>query len=130
MGGVLELIEPLEKSGILVRRSREKLEMEISQFAVQEKDGMIIACAALYPFIEEQMAELACLAVHKNYRGRNKASNLLAFLENEAKRNAITRIFVLTTQTAHWFQERGFVVTDLDSLPVARRILYNYQRNS
>ncbi len=130
VGGVLELIEPLEKSGILVRRSREKLEMEIAHFAVQEKDGMIIACAALYPYVDEQIAELACLAVHKNYRGVNKGSALLAFLENEAQKNAITCIFVLTTQTAHWFQERGFVATNLDSLPVSRRILYNYQRNS
>lgn len=130
IGGLLELIEPLEEAGVLVRRSREKLEMEINYFTVQERDGMIIACAALYPFLEENMAELACLAVHSNYRGTSRGDALLAFLEREAKQLGMSQIFVLTTRTAHWFQERGFVIADLESLPVSRRALYNYQRNS
>jgi amino-acid N-acetyltransferase len=130
VGGVLELIEPLEEAGILVRRSREKLEMEINHFTVQERDGMIIACASLYPFVEEKMAELACLAVHSDYRGADRGGALLAFLEREALQSGISHIFVLTTRTAHWFQERGFVAADLESLPIKRRTLYNYQRNS
>jgi len=130
VGGLLELIEPLEEAGVLVRRSREKLEMEINYFTVQERDGMIIACAALYPFLEEDMAELACLAVHSHYRSANLGDALLSFLERKALENGITQIFVLTTRTAHWFQERGFVATDLDSLPVSRQALYNYQRNA
>ncbi len=130
IGGIVELIRPLEEAGILVRRSREKLEFELEYFTVQERDGMIIACAALYPFIEEKMAELACLAVHSNYHGANRGDALLAFLEREALRYGITQIFVLTTRTAHWFQERGFVAADLDLLPVSRRTLYNYQRKS
>lgn len=130
VGGVLELIEPLEDAGVLVRRSREKLEMEIDHFMVQERDGMIIACASLYPFVEEKMAELACLAVHSDYRGADRGGALLAFLEREALQSGISHIFVLTTRTAHWFQERGFVAADLESLPIKRRTLYNYQRNS
>ncbi len=130
VGGLLELIEPLEDAGILVRRSREKLEMEINYFTVQERDGMIIACAALYPFLEASMAELACLAVHSHYRGANRGDALLSFLERSALEKGITQIFVLTTRTAHWFAERGFVAADLDSLPVSRQALYNYQRNA
>ncbi len=130
VGGLLELIEPLEEAGILVRRSREKLEMEIGYFTVQERDGMITACAALYPFPEEDMAELACLAVHDAYRGDQRGDALLAFLEREARHLHISRIFVLTTRTAHWFQERGFGVADIDLLPVSRRMMYNYQRKS
>jgi len=128
IGGLLELIKPLEESGILVRRSREKLEIEINHFTVQERDGMIIACAALYPY--ENMAELACLAVHSDYRGADRGATLLLFLEREARKKGISQIFVLTTQTAHWFQERGFITTELDSLPLKRRTLYNYQRKS
>lgn len=130
IGGLLSLIEPLEESGILVKRSREKLEVEINQFTIQERDGMIIACAALYPFISEQMAELACLAVHPYYRGTNRGGTLLAFLEREARQLGIGQLFVLTTRTAHWFQERGFIAADLDLLPVSRQKLYNYQRKS
>ncbi len=128
VGGLIELIKPLEDSGILVRRSREKLELEINHFTVQERDGMIIACAALYPY--DNMAELACLAVHPDYRGADRGATLLLFLEREARKQGINQIFVLTTQTAHWFQERGFIATDLDALPLKRRSLYNYQRKS
>jgi amino-acid N-acetyltransferase len=130
VGGLLKLIAPLEEAGILVRRSREKLEMEIDHFTVQERDGMIIACAALYPFVKEGMAELACLVVHHHYRGTNRGDALLAFLEREAYLAGMKQIFILTTHTAHWFQERGFKATNLDSLPIARRTLYNYQRHS
>lgn len=130
VGGLLELIQPLEARGILVRRSREKLEMEIDYFTVQERDGMIVACAALYPFVQEKMAELACLAVHPHYRGENRGDGLLAALERDAQQFGITDIFVLTTHTAHWFQERGFIAADLDLLPISRRALYNYQRRS
>jgi len=108
----------------------EKIETEIDYFTVQERDGMIIACAALYLFAEEHMAELACLAVHSDYRGQGRGDALLAFLEREAQQLGIEHIFVLTTQTAHWFQERGFVATTLAALPMSRRALYNYQRNS
>lgn len=130
IGGLLELMTPLEEAGILVRRSREKLEMEINHFTVQERDGMVIACAALYPFVAEGMAELACLVVHDDYRGSHRGDALLAFLEHKARQSGIDSIFVLTTHTAHWFQERGFMVTNLESLPLSRLSLYNYQRNS
>jgi amino-acid N-acetyltransferase len=130
IGGLLELMTPLEEAGILVRRSREKLETEINHFTVQERDGMIVACAALYPFVAEAMAEVACLVVHDDYRGTHRGDALLAFLEREARQSGIESIFVLTTHTAHWFQERGFVVANLESLPLSRQSLYNYQRNS
>lgn len=54
IGGILDLIRPLEEQGVLVRRSREQLEQEINKFTIIEKDGLIIGCAALYPYIEEQ----------------------------------------------------------------------------
>lgn len=130
VGGILELIKPLEKSGILVRRSREKLEMEIDYFTVQERDGMVIACAALYPFMEDKIAELACLAVHKYYHGADRGGTLLNFLERKAQQLKIGQIFILTTQTAHWFQERGFQIANLQDLPVEKRKIYNYQRQA
>ena len=130
VAGILALIKPLEEQGFLVRRSREKLEMEIEDFIVQKREGMIIAAAAMYPFIEDKMAELACLVVHNNYRGSNHGDAVLSFVERQARQLGINSLFVLTTRTAHWFQERGFVAADLESLPVSRRSLYNYQRNS
>ncbi|HEY9148629.1 MAG TPA: amino-acid N-acetyltransferase, partial [Gammaproteobacteria bacterium] len=128
--GVLELIEPLEQEGVLVRRERERLEMEIEQFTVIERDGTIIACAALYPFSEEGCAELACFAVHPAYRKQGRGDDLLEYIERQARGMDIGRLFVLTTRTAHWFQERGFKAATLKELPMSRQELYNYQRRS
>lgn len=129
VGGILELLEPLERQGILVRRSRELLETEISRFWVIEKDGTIIACAALYPFGEDT-AELACVATHGGYRDQGRGALLLKSIEQIARQRNIRKLFVLTTQTAHWFIEQGFQPDAIDSLPSQRQQLYNFQRNS
>ncbi|MEZ5672606.1 MAG: GNAT family N-acetyltransferase [Thiotrichaceae bacterium] len=104
--------------------------MEIHHFMIQERDGMIISCAALYPYMHEKMGEIGCFAVHDKYRGGERGDALLAFVAREAKHLGLEKVFVLTTHTAHWFQERGFVLADLAILPVMRRDLYNYQRQS
>jgi len=130
IGGILELIQPLEADDILVRRSRERLEMEIDHFTVVERDGTIIACAALYPFIRGRISELACLAVHPDYRNQGRGDALLRYIERQSRQLGVQRLFVLTTRTSHWFRERGFRSGSLDTLPVKRRQLYNYQRKS
>jgi amino-acid N-acetyltransferase len=130
VGGILELIQPLEADGVLVRRSREQLELEIDRFSVIERDGVVLGCSAFYPFPEESVGELACLAIHPQYRTANRGDRLLEFVEAEARTLDIARLFVLTTRTAHWFRERGFEPGDIKALPLRRRELYNYQRNS
>jgi amino-acid N-acetyltransferase len=129
VGGILELLTPLEEQGILVRRSREVLETEISRFKVIELDGMIIACAALYPYSSE-LAELACVAVSSEYRSGQRGDRLLNAISDQARAENMNKIFVLTTRTAHWFIERGFSETDISALPQERQSLYNFQRNS
>lgn len=130
VGGILELIQPLEREGVLVRRSREQLELELHHFRVVERDGAIIACAAIYPFPEEKAGELACLAVHPDYQRSGRGEALLDTLEHEAKELGVERLFVLTTRTLHWFRERGFINAGVTELPVKKQQLYNYQRNS
>lgn len=130
VGGILGLIEPLEREGILVRRSRELLEIEIDRFLVLESDGVIAGCAALYPFPEEQAAELACLAVSRDFRGRGFGDLLLAEAEKRGKKAGFRQLFVLTTRTEHWFEERGFVDSTPDRLPRSKQALYNYKRKS
>jgi len=130
VGGVLELIQPLEDQGVLVRRSRERLENEIDQFTVVELDGMIIACAALYPFMDEGIGELACVAVNPEYRGGNRGDLILQHIEKRANRMGLNELFVLTTHTAHWFRERGFDPAGVERLPQSRQELYNWQRSS
>jgi amino-acid N-acetyltransferase len=129
-GGILRLIEPLEADGTLVKRSRELLEIEISRFCVLEHDKVIVGCAALYPFPNEKSAELACVAVHPDYRDFGGGEQLLKWIEEKAKKQRVKRLFVLTTRAAHWFIEHGFVEAEVSSLPKQKQALYNYQRRS
>ncbi len=130
IGGILSLIEPLENNGTLVARSREQMELEIPFFQVIEKDGMIIACIACIPDRIEKNAEIACLAVHESYRDTGLGSQLLQIAEQSALSLGITRLYVLTTRTSHWFIEHGFSESEQSSLPEARLEKYNPERGS
>ncbi|MCI0749218.1 MAG: amino-acid N-acetyltransferase [Nevskiales bacterium] len=130
VGGILALIQPLEDTGVLVPRSREQLELEIGNFSVMVRDGLVIACVALFPFTESQAGELSCVAVHRDYRGKARASILLGRVEGEAKKQGLKRLFSLTTHAPHWFIESGFKQGTVEDLPVQKKRLYNYQRNS
>jgi len=128
--GILEMIRPLEASGILKGRNRETIETDIARFSVTRRDRNIIGCGALYPFPNERMGEVACLAIHPDYRRCGRAGNLLSWFEKKAREEGMESIFVLSTQTGHWFSERGFIPCDLDALPPSRRASYNHQRKS
>ncbi|GHC23796.1 amino-acid N-acetyltransferase [Aidingimonas halophila] len=130
VAGLLELLEPLEARGMLVARSRERLEHEIDDYLVIERDGMIIGCAALHTYPDEAMGELACVAVHDDYRGGKRGEMLLTEVERRARRQGMTRLFALTTHTSHWFFEHGFQLADLADLPTLKRDTYNQARRS
>ena len=127
--GLAELLAPLEAQGILVARSRERLEHDIDNYSVIERDGMILGCAALYP-LDADSAEVACVAVHPDYRNGSRGADLLAFLEQQARSHSLHKLFVLTTRTAHWFVEQGFVEVDASTLPADRQQKYHNGRNS
>jgi amino-acid N-acetyltransferase len=127
--GILALLRPLEEQHILVKRDPEKLEAEIHHFVVNERDGMIIGCAAVYGLSDTQ-AELACVAVHPDYQKNGRGDALLNAIEKQSRLDGVQDLFVLTTQTEHWFVERGFGRVDVKSLPETRQELYNFQRNS
>ena len=130
VGGLLALIRPLEADGSLVKRSRERLEAEIGNFHVIDHDGVIVGCAALYPFPGERSAEFACLAVAPAYRDAGYGERLLRACEEQALSMRIKRLFALTTRAAHWFVSQGFVPTDIKALPAQKQALYNWKRNS
>lgn len=130
IGGILELVKPLEQQGILAKRSREKIEMEIADYLVIERDGLVIACAALHPDQQSHTGAIACLAVHPDYQRSSRGSRLLEAIYRKAKHLNINKLFVLSTQTVHWFMERGFLPCNISVLPEGFRTLYNPQRNS
>ncbi|MBN2866529.1 MAG: amino-acid N-acetyltransferase [Thiotrichales bacterium] len=129
VGGIIDLISPLEEQAVLVKRSRERLELEIENFIILERDQHIIGCAALYPH-DGGFGELACLAVHADYQGQELGHELLDAIETTAVHTHINKLFLLTTHTHHWFIEHGFHVSQLNELPEAKQAMYNFQRNS
>ncbi|AOK53219.1 amino-acid N-acetyltransferase [Burkholderia stagnalis] len=130
VGGILSLIEPLETDGTLVRRGRHQIERDIDHFSVIEHDGVLFGCAALYPYQQEKIGEMACLTVAPEAQGSGDGERLLKRIEQRARARGLTHIFVLTTRTEHWFLKRGFVKVSVDDLPEDRRKLYNWQRKS
>ena len=130
ISGILDLIRPLEVKGTLIKRSREQLELEVDNFIVIRRDQKVIACAALYTMKSTNVGELACLVVDSCYRSQGKGDILLSFAEELAQQDSLDHLLVLTTQTTDWFQERGFILGDIDDLPDEKKKLYNYQRGS
>ncbi|MCM2679452.1 amino-acid N-acetyltransferase [Echinimonas agarilytica] len=130
IGGILDLIRPLEQQGVLVRRSREQLETELEHFLVVERDGLVIGCVAVYPFADQNCAEFACLAIHPNYRAAQRGDMLLKAAVQRARKMGFESLFALTTTSIHWFLEQGFVMAELEDLPPSKQQLYNLQRRS
>ena len=130
IGGILELITPLEKQGKLVKRSPEKLEMEIANYRVIELDGLIIACAACHLLKHANISMMSCLAVHKAYQHQARGQRLFNDMIEKLKQQNIEKLFALSTQTTHWFIERGFKMADVAFLPSALQPYYDSDRNS
>lgn len=130
VGNIIQLIEPLETDGTLVRRDRHQLERDIDHFSVIEHDGVLFGCVALYAYPQERIGEMACLTVSPEAQGSGDGERLLKRIEQRARARGLNRIFVLTTRTEHWFLKRGFVKASVDDLPEDRRRLYNWQRKS
>ncbi|MBN8508002.1 MAG: amino-acid N-acetyltransferase [Burkholderiales bacterium] len=130
VGGILQLIEPFERDGTLVRRERTEIERDIANYTVIEHDGIIFGCAALYPYPEARTGEMAALTVSPQVQGQGDGERILKRIEQRARSLGLDSIFVLTTRTMHWFLRRGFVQVDPERLPEARKRKYNWDRRS
>jgi amino-acid N-acetyltransferase len=130
VGGILQLIEPFERDGSLVKRSRTEIERDVGNYTVIEHDGVIFACAALYPYPEARSGEMAALTVSPDAQGQGDGERVLKRVEQRARAAGLQSIFVLTTRTMHWFLKRGFAQVDPDWLPEARKRKYNWDRKS
>ncbi|MYB88433.1 MAG: amino-acid N-acetyltransferase [Proteobacteria bacterium] len=130
LDGIAELIQPFMEKGILVARSRAQLELEIDRFDVIERDGVLLTCGVLHTFPEENVAEVGCLAVHPEFQSIGRGSKMLMHLEKKACEAGFSKLFVLTTQTEHWFQEHGFESAKIEDLPMQKQVLYDDMRKS
>ncbi len=130
IGGILELIKPLEKQGKLVERTIENLEVNIDDYTVLDRDGLILGCIALHPGPDNESGEIACVAIHPDYQNASRGTELLEYIIKKAKQAGINKIYARSTQTMHWFIERGFQDVNINELPDYLKHQYNHQRNS
>ncbi|XP_061338885.1 probable amino-acid acetyltransferase NAGS1, chloroplastic isoform X2 [Gastrolobium bilobum] len=130
ISGIKQIIQPLEASGILVKRTDGELLQTLDSFIVVEREGQIIACAALFPFFEEKCGEVAAIAVSPDCRGQGQGDKLLDYMEKKASSLGLNMLFLLTTRTADWFVRRGFSECSIDYIPEKKRKMINLSRNS
>jgi len=126
---IYNLIKPLQEAGILVERNEDQILDDLDNFYVLEQDEKIIGVVALYIY-PENIGEIACVAVHTDYQNQGYGDKLIKFIEMTAKVLKLDKLFVLSTQAAHWFMEHSYHKTKIADLPLAKQRLYNYARNS
>lgn len=129
ISAVLSLMRPFVKKEILLPRSESQMEAEYNDFIVYELDGAVRACAALHIYDRTQ-AEIAALAVDETCAHIGIGPKMIEYLIEKAKTISIESVFILTTQTADWFEKQGFVPDKIETLPEKRRKLWNPQRGS
>ena len=125
---IINIIAPLQKQGILTNRVSKEIDKEIKSFYVIEHDHNIIGTVALYHY--EDMSEIACFAIHDNYKKLGYGKKLLKYCEHAALAKNINNLFILTTQSEHWFIENDFTISDKKNMPDERKKTYTSERNS
>ena len=129
ISAVLSLMRPFVNKEILLPRSEQQMESEYNDYIVYELDGAVRACAALHIYDRTQ-AEIAALAVDENCSHIGVGPKMIEYLIKKAKTVSIESVFILTTQTADWFEKQGFVPDEISSLPERRREKWNPKRGS
>ena len=129
ISGVLSVMRPFIKKEILLPRTEKKLEAEYNSYIVYELDGAIRACAALHIYDRKQ-AEIAAVAVDESCSHIGIGPKMIQYLIEKAKTINLESVFIMTTQTADWFEKQGFVPNDISTLPEERKNLWTPERGS
>lgn len=123
--GVLSLIRQSVKNEELIRRTRGEILERLEDYWILEIDRNPIACVALHPYADNSSGELACLHVSKAHENQGFGRKLMSFVENQARQRGMRRLFALSTQAIHFFEQKGgFVVAGPEVLPQERRERY------
>ena len=126
---VLAIMKPFVESGKLLPRSEEQVAASLEDYIVYELDGGVHACAALH-FYDDGQAEIAAVAVDENYAHMGIGPKLIDSLIDQAGEGGASSIFIMTTQTADWFEKLGFVEDSIESIPAERRKIWDPRRGS
>lgn len=126
---VLSVMTPFIQKGILLPRTEKDLEQTYNDYIVFEIDGAVRACAALHIYDKTQ-AEIAAVAVDETYSHIGIGPKLVGYLIEKAKAINLESLFILTTQTADWFESLGFKESVLETLPPERKAKWTKERSS
>lgn len=126
---VLNLIRPFVEEGILLPRTEQNLATSFNDYIVYELDDGIKGCAALHLYNDYQ-AEIASVAVDSVCSHLGIGPKMIEYLLNKAQTFHSTSVFILTTRTADWFEQQGFVPDQIDTLPSKRKERWNPSRGS
>lgn len=126
---VLAIMKPFIESGKLLTRTEEQIAATLEDYIVFELDGGVHACAALH-FYEDGQAEIAAVAVDENYAHMGIGPKMIDTLIEQAGEGGAESIFIMTTQTADWFEKLGFEEDKIDSIPEERKKLWDSRRGS
>ena len=126
---VLALMQPSISEEILVPRTEEELVELLADYVVYEVDGTLHGCGALHIFGKD-CAEIAGIAVDATYSNLGIGKKIVSYLIEKAERLKCKKVFLLTTQSADWFLQLGFVKSDVKDLPKERQKTYNVRRKS
>ncbi|VFQ64139.1 unnamed protein product [Cuscuta campestris] len=126
--GIEKLLQTLEEDGELAARTEEDLREALGSFIVVEREGQIIACGALFPFLKDKCAEVASLVVSPDCRCQGQGDKLLDYIERKASTLGIQMLFLFTTRSADWFIRRGFSECSIDKIPAERRKRINLSK--
>jgi amino-acid N-acetyltransferase len=116
----------------LVKRTRQDIISQLQDYYVFQIDGNIVGCVALHVQPDGESAELACLSVSSAHENMGIGQKLMLFAEDAAKQKGVKSIFLLSTRTFNYFQQKGaYKEGSPNDLPPARREKYeNSGRNS
>ena len=126
---VITLMQPFVNQGILLQRTKEQLDNQYQNYIVYELDGAIRACSALIPYPDGQM-EIAAVAVDKTCSNIGIGPKMIKFLVKQAKEMKASGLFLLTTQTSDWFENLGFIPSEVSTLPQQRKEKWTPERGS
>lgn len=126
---VITLMQSFVNQGILLQRTKEQLDNQYQNYIVYELDGAIRACSALIPYPDGQM-EIAAVAVDKTCSNIGIGPKMIKFLVKQAKEMKASGLFLLTTQTSDWFENLGFIPSEVSTLPQQRKEKWTPERGS
>jgi amino-acid N-acetyltransferase len=122
--GIRQLLEPFVLRQVLLRRSREELELLISRgFVVESQAAEIVAFAAIEIY-SRKLAEIQCLAVRDDFQHQGLGSRLVEACLGLADRHGVLEVMAISSSEA-FLQRLGFDY----ALPHQKRALFHQLRS-